>query len=305
MNDLAAAGYTKKSLRGAAMSPMRVHLCLLLAALMAGSGARAQVNVLTAHNDIARTGQNLKETILTPSNVNPTQFGELFSHSVYGAVMAQPLYVSNVTISGALHNVVYVATTLDFVYAFDADNNGGINAGPLWSLYLPGNTYLSDGGVIGTPVIDPSSNTMYLVSHETQGSTSLFRLHALDITSGAEKFGGPMAIQASVPGTGNGSSGGVLTFNPAYEWQRSGLLLLNGVLYIAFSANADNGPWHGWLFSYNEATLQQIDVFCLSPNGMGAGIWMSGAGLAAEVNNPIEALRKAVLCHRKRIFYGK
>ncbi len=251
-----------------------------------GRAAIAQVNVLTAHNDIARTGQNLQETVLTPSNVNPTQFGQLFSHSVYGGILAQPLYVSNVTIRGALHNVVYVATNLDFVYAFDAENNGGINAGPLWSLYLPGNTYFSDGGVIGTPVIDPASDTMYLVSHETLNSTSLFRLHALDITTGAEKFGGPLVIQGSVPGTGSGSSGGTLTLSSGYQWQRSGLLLLNGILYIAFSANADNAAWHGWLFSYKANTLKPIDALCLSPNGSGAGVWMGGSGLAAEVSNP-------------------
>ncbi len=241
--------------------------------------------VLTAHNDIARTGQNLNEKILTPSNVNPTQFGELFSRPVSGGVNAQPLYVPNVTIRGVLHNVVYVATNLDFVYAFDADNNGGINAGPLWTLYLPGSTYISKGGVVGTPVIDPSSDTMYLASKETQGSTSLVRLHALDITTGAEKFGGPMVIQGSVPGTGSGSSGGVLAFNPAYEYQRSGLLLLNGILYIPFGSVDDNGVWHGWIFSYNAATLRQIDIFCTTPNGSGGGIWMGGAGLAAEVND--------------------
>ena len=263
----------------------------LFAITVMSRAAIAQVSVLTAHNDIARTGQNLNETILTPSNVNSTQFGELFSHPVSGGVYAQPLYVSHVgipipgTTKVVYHNVVYVVTNLDFVYAFDADNNGGINAGPLWSLYLPGNTYLSNGGVVGTPVIDPASNTMYLVSHETLNSASLFRLHALDITTGAEKFGGPLVIQGSVQGTGTGSSGGVLTLSSGYQWQRSGLLLLNGILYIAFSANADNASWHGWLFSYNAATLSQIDIFCTSPNGSGAGIWMGGAGLAAEVND--------------------
>src|ERR1700722_3481320 len=157
----------------------------LFAITVMSRAAIAQVSVLTAHNDIARTGQNLNETILTPSNVNATQFGQLFSHPVSGGGYAQPLYVPHVafpvpgTNKVVYHNVVYVATNLDFVYAFDADNNGGINAGPLWSLYLPGNTYLSNGGVVGTPVIDPSSDTMYLASKETQGSTSLVRLHAL------------------------------------------------------------------------------------------------------------------------------
>lgn len=180
-----------------------------------GRAANAQVNVLTAHNDIARTGQNLNETILTPSNVNSTQFGKLFSQSVNSAVAAQPLYVSQVTIPGkGVHNVVYVATQGDMVYAFDADTNGGISANPLWQVSLLTGTLVIADGVLGTPVIDLTSNTMYLVSREDQKSTYIFRVHALDITTGAEKFGGPYLIQASVPGAGAASVGGVLTFDP-------------------------------------------------------------------------------------------
>ena len=266
-----------------------------------GSGAVAQVNVLTQHNDIARTGQNLQETILTPSNVNPTQFGKLFSQPVNGEIYAQPLYVSNVAIPGnGTHNVVYVATTSgnpngtygqytgDSVYAFDADTNGGVNANPLWQVSLltnssPAGTYTPAVGVVGTPVIDPISQTMYLVSSEVQSSVEVTRLHALDITTGAEKFGGPVQIQGSIPGTGVGSVGGVLAFNPAYHTERSGLLLLNGVVYAGFGSYEDQGPWHGWIFSYNAATLQQIDVICTTPNGSGGGIWAGGEGLAAEV----------------------
>ena len=263
-------------------------------ALALAGGAKAQVNVVTAHNDIARTGQNLNETILTPSNVNPTQFGKLFSQQVIGGVYAQPLYVSQLAIpNSGTHNVVFVVTAADVVYAFDADTNGGANGTPLWQTSLltnttPAGTFKSNWGVRGTPVIDLSSNTMYLVSCETQNATAteIFRLHALDITTGAEKFGGPFQIQASVPGTGSSSSGGVLTFNPLYQFQRSGLLLLNGVVYVAFASDNDEGAWHGWIFSYNAATLQQINVFCTSANGSGDGIWMGGAGLAAEVNNP-------------------
>ena len=233
--------------------------------------------VLTAHNDIARTGQNLNETILTPSNVNPTQFGRLFSQTVLGQPEAQPLYVSHVgipipgTTNVVYHNVVYVATTADIVYAFDADDNGGTNAVPIWQVNLynqpAAGTYknlagtlavangLDLGGVVGTPVIDPSSNTMYVVSSESTGSTAVFRLHALDITTGAEKMGGPVQISASVPGTGAGSVGGVLTFNPSIELQRPGLLLLNGVVYFSFASIGDNGPYHGWIFAYKAATL--------------------------------------------------
>ena len=263
-------------------------------ALALAGGARAQVNVVTAHNDIARTGQNLNETALTPSNVNPTQFGKLFSQQVTGWVNAQPLYVSQLAIPNkGTHNVVFVATASDVVYAFDADTNGGANGAPLWQASLltnttPAGTFQVEWGVKGTPVIDLSSNTMYLVSSETQTATAteIFRLHALDITTGAEKFGGPFQIQGSVPGTGTGSSGGVLTFDPLYQFQRSGLLLLNGVVYVAFASDNDEGSWHGWIFSYKAATLQQINVFCTSADGSGDGIWIGGAGLAAEVNNP-------------------
>jgi Legume lectin domain/Chitobiase/beta-hexosaminidase C-terminal domain/Bacterial lectin len=276
-----------------------------------GGSATAQVNVLTAHNDIARDGQNLNETILTPSNVksnvNGAQFGKLFSQPVVGGVFAQPLYVANVAIPGkGTHNVIYVAPTSgninavpegsagDYVYAFDADTNGGTNANPLWQVSLltnaaPAGTYTVNYGVLGTPVIDLGTGTMYLVSSEFQGSNQIYRLHALDITSGAEKFGAPLLIQASVPGTGSGSSGGVLTFNPTYQYQRPGLLFLNGIVYAAFGSVSDQGPWHGWIFSFdvntNTQMLQRANVFCTTPNGSASGIWMSGAGLAAEVYN--------------------
>ena len=265
---------------------------VFLAAIVSSSVAKGQVNVVTAHNDIARTGQNLSETILTPANVNPTQFGKLFSQTVAGGIWAQPLYVSQVAIpKKGTHNVVYVATSADDVYAFDADTNGGGNANPLWEAALltnstPAGTLQNEWGVVGTPVIDLSSNTLYLVSSEDTGTTDIFRLHALDITTGAEKLGGPVQIGGSVPGTGTGSVKGVLAFGGAYEFQRPGLLLLNGVIYVAFGSVNDEGPWHGWLFSYNETTLQQINIFCSTPNGVGGGFWMGGSGLAAEVNNP-------------------
>jgi hypothetical protein len=264
-------------------------LALLSLLLTPGRGALAQVNVITAHNDTARTGQNLNETILTPANVNSAQFGKLFTASVTGVISTQPLYVSQVTVPGkGTHNIVYVVTQGDYVYAFDADDNGGLDAQPLWSLNLAtsgaqAGTLSSRFGVTGTPVIDLSSGTMYVVSSETQGSTDVFRLHALDITTGAEKFAGPVQLQGSVPGTGNGSVGGVLTFNPTYQLQRVGLLELNGILYVAVGSIADEGPYHGWIFSYNATTLQQINIYCTAPNGAGDGIWMSGSGLAGEI----------------------
>jgi hypothetical protein len=271
---------------------LRPAAWLVVLALMA-SGAKAQVNVVTAHNDIARTGQNLNETILTPSNVNPAEFGLLFTQQVNSPLQAQPLYVSQVPIPGkGTHNVIYVATYYDWVYAYDADSNGGANAAPLWSRWLQpaGGSELQ--GVVGTPVIDLPSQTMYVVSSDeivgTASTSHDLRLHALDITTGADKLGGPVLIQASVPSNSTGSSGGVLTLDGSVQQQRAGLLLLHGVLYIAFGSIGDIGAWHGWLLSYNAATLQQIDIFCTTPYGTGggSGIWMGGAGLAAEVNDP-------------------
>jgi hypothetical protein len=274
--------------KSASFAGQLLTVLLLSTVLFSGSRTNAQVNVVTSHNDIGRTGQNLNETVLTPANVNSTQFGKLFSQSVKGPVYAQPLYLSNVAIPGkGTHNVVYVTTNADVVYAFDADSNGGIDANPLWkTTLLTGSTFQPQYRSLGTPVIDPASNTIYVISTENNGTVLEDWLYALDVTTGAAKFGGPVQIQASVPGTGVGSSAGVLTFNPDYQVQRPGLLLLNGVLYIAFGSVGDSGPWHGWIFSYKGATLAQINVYCTSPNGSGAGIWMGGTGLVAEVPNP-------------------
>jgi hypothetical protein len=272
-----------------------------LAGLLGALSAAAQVNVTTYHNDIGRTGQNLSETALNLSNVNATQFGKLFSQPVDGQIYAQPLYMSNVTINGATHNVVYVATEHDSVYAFDADLNSGVDASPLWQISFlssahgaaAGATTVSSNivstdispevGITGTPVIDPTTNTMYIVGKTMENSKAVQRLHALDITSGAEKFGGPVVITATVAGTGNGSVSGSLTFDPLWENQRPGLLLLNGIVYIGFAAHGDNGPWHGWILGYNAGSLTQVGAYNASPNGTGSGFWMSGEGLAADV----------------------
>ena len=274
----------------------------------AGFGIRAadaQVNVTTWHNDNGRTGQNLNETILNTSNVTASTFGKLFSQPVDGQIYAQPLYVSGVTINGAVHNVVYVATEGDSVYAFDADSNGGANASPLWkasmlatahgaaagATTLPSTELGTDinpqVGITGTPVIDTTTNTMYVVSATVEGGASFQRLHALDITTGLEKFGGPVKITATVAGTGNGSVNGQLTFDQMWENQRPGLLLLNGIVWIGFSSHGDNGPWHGWVIGYKASTLAQTGAYCTSPNGTGAGIWGAGAGLAADQLDPV------------------
>jgi hypothetical protein len=275
------------------VTPAAAVLLLILASV---TPALSQTfgGVLTEHNDNARTGQNLNETALTPLNVNSTNFGKLFSYSVDGQIYAQPLYVPNVAIPGqGTHNVVYVTTQNDSVYAFDAD---GLSSTPLWqdSFISPaqGITPVSCQskdksimscavypiyGITGTPVIDPSTNTMYLIARTLENGKYFQRLHALDITTGTEKFGGPVLIQASVPGTGDGSVGGMVPFNKRQDIQRPGLLLLNGAIYIGWA-----GAEHGWIMAYDATTLDQLAVFNPTPNAARGGVWQSGSGLAAD-----------------------
>ncbi|HEY0703899.1 MAG TPA: chitobiase/beta-hexosaminidase C-terminal domain-containing protein [Candidatus Acidoferrales bacterium] len=256
-------------------------------------GALAQTPILTQHYDNGRTGQNVGETILTPANVNSTTFGKLFTLSVDGYVYAQPLYVPGVPIGGVAHNVLYVATEHDSLYAFDADTGGT----QLWKVSFivnngstvpNGNVSTGDIvpeiGITGTPVIDNTTNTLYVVSKTLEGTTYFLRLHAIDITSGAEKFGGPVVMSASVSGTGSGSTSGTLPFSTQWENQRPGLLLINGYVYVGFAAHGDNGPWHGWILSYKASNLQAAGAWCTSPNGIGSGLWASGAGLAADTS---------------------
>jgi hypothetical protein len=276
---------------------------ILFAVLGLGNGrAQAQVytGVLTWHNDNQRTGQNLSETILTPSNVNSKTFGKLFSFPVDGQIYAQPLFVYNVTIPGqGVHNVVYVETENDSVYAFDAD---GLSSTPLWFVNfldpVGGITAVPCGatgacsaispifGITGTPVIDGNSGVMYLIAFTAENGKYVQRLHALDITTGAEKFGGPIVIQASVPGTGGGSVGGVVTFDAIHESQRTALLLSNGIVYMGWGTFA-YAPWHGWIMGYNAQTLAQVAVFNDTANGKRGGIWSSGGGFAADYNGNV------------------
>ena len=280
--------------------------------LTLGRMAQSQTNVTTQHNDNARTGQNTNERILTPGNVSTNTFGKLFSFNVDGYVYAQPLYVQGVTMgagtaqAGTTHNVVFVATEHDSIYAFDADNNGGANASALWKMTLldaahgaaSGATTVPwadvdtsdifpEIGITGTPVIDTATKTLYVVGKTKENATYVQRLHAIDITTGKEKFGGPVPLSAAVSGNGNGSSGGLLTFDPKWENQRPGLLLLNGIVYIGFAAHGDNGSWHGWILAYGANNLQRTSALCSTPNGIGSGFWMSGAGLAADVIDPV------------------
>jgi hypothetical protein len=254
----------------------------------------AQTSILTQHYDNGRTGQNTNETILTTTNVNSTSFGKLFTLPVDGYVYAQPLYVPGVAVSGkGTHNVLYVATEHDSLYAFDADTGGT----PLWqiSFIVNGGSTVPNGnvstgdivpeiGITGTPTIDSTTNTLYVVSKTLEAGVYFLRLHAIDITSGAEKFGGPVVLTGSLPGTGSGSVSGTLTFDTQWENQRPGLLLLNGFVYVGFAAHGDNGPWHGWILSYKASNLQAAGVWCTSPNGIGSGLWSSGAGLAADTS---------------------
>src|SRR5438445_11196973 len=241
-------------------------LYLLSFASLFPSPSYAQTPVLTHHNNNARTGAYTTETVLTPANVNQTTFGKLFSYPVDGRIYAQPLYVPNVSITGkGTHNVIFIATEHDSVYAFDADSNTGANATPLWQITLldaahgaaagattvpssdySGNTdIVPEIGITGTPVIDPATGTLYVGGKPKENGAQVQRLHALDVTTGAEKtsFNSPVRLQASVLGGG----GSTVTFDAHWENQRPGLLLLNGIVYVGFAAHGDLGPWHGWI----------------------------------------------------------
>lgn len=275
------------------MLSLRIAACCAVAAL---SAAWPQVSVTTYHNDNARTGQNLHELILTPANVNSSQFGRQFVQPVDGYIYAQPLYVPNVSIGGVNHNVVFVATEHDSVYAFDADSKTGASANPLWHASFinpPAVTSVNadsagcadlvpEIGISGTPVIDTSTGTLYVVANTDENGQFFQRLHALDITTGNEKFGGPVVITATVPGTGDGSSNGLITFDPLKQNQRPGLLLRKGVVYIASASHCDLGPYHAWVFAYNAANLQQLAVWNSTPNGGLGGVWQSGGAPAAD-----------------------
>ena len=255
-------------------------------------------NVTTYHNDTARSGQNLTETTLTTSNVNSSRFGKLFVISVDGKVDAQPLYLTQLTMPNqGTHNVLYVATEHGSVYGFDADS-GTL----LWqvSILAAGETTSDDHGcgqitpeigVTSTPVIDPKAGphgTIYVVAMSKDGSGNYHqRLHALDVTNGAEEFGGPHNIQASFPGTGDNSSGGNVVFDPAQYAERAGLLLLNGVVYTGWTSHCDARPYTGWIMGFDESTLAQVSVLNLTPNGNEGSVWMSGAGLAADTSGNI------------------
>jgi hypothetical protein len=291
------------------------------------------VDVLTWRGNVPgnNSGANLNETQLTPANVNPSTFGLQFTYPVDGQVYAQPLVKTGVSINGVTHNVVFVATEHDSVYAFDADNFGGANSSPLWHVSfltsgLPGATSITtvpsgvtgseditpEIGITDTPTIDPNTGTLYVVSKtaETVSGTVHYvqRLHALDITSGAEKFGGPVLLgdttfngpdggftdktSITVPGTGDSSDGTTVHFNALRENERDGLFISGGVLYMTFTSHGDTQPYHGWLVGYqlpttSTGTLQLASVYNTTPNGTEGAIWMGGGSPAVDANGDI------------------
>jgi hypothetical protein len=282
------------------LTQTRFELGLAALAIFAGScGSHSSVSssssnpqpssgtVLTYHNDIGRTGQYLDETTLTTGNVNSSSFGKIGFLTVTGHVDAEPLYVQNVMMGGSAHNVVLVATEHDLVYAFDADTFS-----QLWQMSLlnsgettsdPHNCgqITPEIGITSTPVIDLKAGahgTIFVVAMSEDSNGNYYqRLHALDITTGAEQSGSPTTIQASFP-----NAQGQTTFAPYQYAERAGLLLMNGVIYLGWTSHCDQTPYTGWVMGYSESTLEQTTVLNLTPNGSEGSIWMSGAGLAAD-----------------------
>jgi uncharacterized repeat protein (TIGR03806 family) len=292
---------------------------MALAALAAGVLQTLGTPVLTYHNDNARTGANTHETLLTPANVNTNTFGRLIKYDVDGYVYAQPLYFPGLAIPGhGTHDAVFVATENNSVYAFDADSDAGADSGLLWHASLGDgidivtnhefggryhdNVYqdmLPRVGITGTPVIDPATGTLYVdafTREVTETATNYHHtVHALNITNGTEQAWGPVEVTASVPGTGVGSSNGVLKFDARQQQQRPAMTLAGGILYVAFGSAADTDLYHGWVIGYNAASLQPLasQVFNTTPNattaqfgphaGEGA-LWMGGDGLCVDAD---------------------
>ena len=306
------------------MSKGRIGKYALIAAAFAvvtGLNVRAAVSVLTYQYDNTRAGANTNETILTPANVNTNSFGKLFQYPVDGYVYGQPLIVPNVSIPGkGTHDIVYVVTEHDSVYAYDADTKVNI---PYWQTsfinlpntntiptgagtILPNNNITPEVGITCTPVIDLVLQTLFVEARTkviSGGVTNYYHmLHALDITTGLERSNSPANIAATnYPGVGgpNGTISGVtvpdsdgaghVLWNELQEQNRSGLLLLNGQVYISYAQPGDIIPWHGWLFSYNETNLTQTSVINVTPNGGAGGFWMGGGAPAADTNGFIYA----------------
>ena len=261
--------------------------------------AATGTDVLTYHNDNSRSGENLTETILTPANVNPAQFGLLRVLAADGLVDGQPLIASSLSVNGTLHNVVYIVTENDSVYSYDADNGAALGH---VSVLGAGETPSDDRacgqvtpqiGITSTPVIDRSlgpNGTIYVVAmSKDAGGNYHQRLHALDMVTLAERPNSPVLIQATYPGTGNNSVG-TTSFDPAQYKERAGLLLLNGSVYTAWASHCDINPYNGWIIAYDQSSLAQTHVLNVTPNGSEGAIWQSGGGMAADGAGNIYAL---------------
>lgn len=287
----AVTGASTVSVTG--QSGMLSHSGSIALTIAAPSGQDA----VTYHMDTARTGLNAKETKLTLANVRSTTFGKLNVLAADGKVDAEPLYLSGVTIKGAMHNVLYVVTEHDSVYAFDADDGTQLwKVSALGSGEIPSddhncNQIQPEIGITSTPVIDRkkgTNGTMFVVAmSKDSGGAYHQRLHALDVVTGAEVSGGPAEIAGSYPGSGANSKNGSVVFDPGQYAERAGLLLLNGTVYLAWTSHCDIKPYTGWVMGYNEETLQQTRILNLTPNGSEGSIWMSGAGMAADTSGNI------------------
>jgi outer membrane protein assembly factor BamB len=285
---------------------LRFPICLLLSLTLALTLALvgfilctvlivSATDVVTYHNDVARTGQNLQEKILTPDKVKPSRFGKLFTFPVDGVIDAEPLYLSAVSIPGkATHNVIYAVTENDSVYAFDADSGASLwHKSLLESGEIPSDDHSCRQispqiGITSTPAIDRDSGphgTIYVVSMSKDSSSYFQRIHALDITTGQEQFGGPVAVRARYPGAGDNSHNGYVIFDPGQYAERQGLLLLNHVIYTAWTSHCDFRPYTGWVIGYSESTLAQVSVLDVTPNGSEGSIWQAGAGIASDGQN--------------------
>jgi hypothetical protein len=262
----------------------------------------ALAQVTTSQYDNSRTGATLHEKILTPQNVNTKQFGKLGAFKVDGAVYAQPLYLPSVDLPGkGTHDVLFIATEHDSVYAFDANRPGDP---PLWQVSFldkaRGVIPVSEDdaqcpfirpevGVTSTPVIDLKTGTLYVlartrIKHAVGANEYFQHLHALAITTGVEKFGGPKLISAAVPGKGAGAANGQVAFDQLKENPRAALTLANGVLYLEWASSCDVDPYHGWVMAYDPQTLAQRAVLNVTPDGGEAGIWLSDTGPAADAD---------------------
>jgi hypothetical protein len=261
-----------------------------------GSGGSTTASVLTYHNDNARTGLNPNETVLAPSNVNARTFGKTFSQPVDGYVYAQPLFVPGLAIGGETHDVVFVVTESNSVYAFDADAAGPV----LWHTNVGTALSCSDlndcedlvpgAGITGTPVIDPGTQTMYLVSLVKTSTGAHHFLHAVDLTTGAEKLGGPVEISPTAPGTGANSQSGTVKFDPATHYQRCALLLAGGVVYIGIGGNAESdSDNHGWIVGRKASDLSSSMSFCASPDDNWVSLWQAGGGPSSDASGYIYA----------------